>query len=116
MNSKELVEGMKDLFIDEAAESYKELYLAAESSVATDPYTSDIKTVMSSLDMAGKQALFSLIRMVCIDSATSFCSFLDGSCGYVGQDDNLILTPEGSLEMKLNGDLVMLLDRCLGNK
>jgi hypothetical protein len=116
MNSEELIDGIKSLFIDEPAESYQELYIETETSNDTDQYSRDIKSVMSSLDEDGKQALFNLIRMICIDNTTSFCSFLDGSCGYVGQDSDLCLTSGNNPDQKLNGDLMMLLDRCLGNQ
>lgn len=115
MTPEELAQGMKELFIDEAIESYQLLYTNAEISNDTDTYSMDIKSVMSSLDENGKRALFKLIKIVCMDSTISFCSFLDGECGFENQTDQLKLTSENSQNLPLNGSLVMHLDRILGN-
>ena len=55
-------------------------------------------------------SFYRLIENVVNDSATSFCAFLDGSCGYEGQDGNLLLYSEENKKEPLNGDLMTYLD------
>jgi hypothetical protein len=115
MTPEQLANGIKELFINDAVESYKEMYVLSELPEKPSQYQQDIQKVLSSLDSEGKVAFFNLIEIICTYSATSFCSFLDGSCGYIGQDTELKLVGANNPEEILNGELMTHLDESVGN-
>ena len=114
MNPERLAEGINELLIDDALESYKNMYIL--KNLPNDPtvYEQDIFNVLSVLDSNSKESFYRLIENVLNDTVTSFCALLDGSCGYIGQDSDLLLYSEDSKEKRLNGNLMMHLDRVRG--
>jgi hypothetical protein len=114
MNPERLAEGINELLIDDALNSYKEMYVSSELPDIPTEYQQDIFNVLSALDSDAKHSFYRLIDNVLNDTVTSFCAFLDGSCGYVGQDSGLLLYSEDNKNEPLNGDLMMYLDRARG--
>ena len=114
MNPERLAEGINELLIDDALDSYKEMYVSGELPDNPTEYQRDIFNVMSALDSDAKDSFYRLIDNVLNDTVTSFCAFLDGSCGYIGQDSDLALYSENNKSERLNGNLMMHLDRARG--
>ena len=114
LNAERLAEGIKELLIDDAIESYKEMYVLKDLPNAPSLYEKDIHTVLATLSEEGRESFYRLLVNVITDSATSFCAFLDGSCGYLGQDSNLLLYSEEENEELLNGSLMSYLDKARG--
>lgn len=109
-----MAKGMKELLIDEAIESYKDIYNCSKLPENPTEYEQDIHNVLHSLSPAAKESFYRLIENVVNDSVTSFCAFLDGSCGYIGQDSNLLLYSENDRDKKINGELMAYLDNARG--
>lgn len=115
MTPEEFVIGIKKMLVDDAIQTYKRLYTEAATSNDDDQYTLDIQHVLSSLDDSGKEALFRVLRIVCVDSVNSFLSVLDGSSGFVGQTGELQLLSTDTPSELLSGDLMTYFYECLEN-
>ncbi len=114
LNAERLAEGIKELLIDDAIESYKEMYVLKDLPKTPSIYEKDIHTVLAALSEEGRESFYRLLETVITDSTTSFCAFLDGSCGYLGQDSKLLLYSEEGDEEILNGSLISYLDKARG--
>jgi hypothetical protein len=103
---EEFSKKLYEMFVTDAVESYEEMYSRVMESSDTDLYSSDIKKVLASFDDDGKKAFFRLLRVVCSDSADSFCALLDGSAGFIGQTSNFVLLTEDQKDEQINGELL----------
>ena len=106
MTPEEFAVGIKQMFVDDAIQTYRDLYSQVVDSDNTDQYSKDIQAVFSCLDESGKEAFFNILRIICIDSTNSFLSLLDGSSGLDGQKSELKLVSMDNPEEALSGDLM----------
>jgi len=108
MNREELVLGLKKILIDQdTIEQYKGLE-SAEIKPTTDEYGIKVISFYKTLNQEQRDALFTLVKQIRIDTVASFFAFLDGSFWIEGQTEDMKLVNLENPNEKLNEDLTDL--------
>lgn len=105
MNKEELVQGLKKILIDQDTLQQRRELENAVIKPTTDEYGLKVINFYKSLNERQKDALFTLIKQIRIDTTASFFSFLDGSFWIEGQTEDMKLVNLKNPNEKLNEDL-----------
>ena len=107
MKPEIFVKNVRNSIIDSNVEFYKETFETCLDNQATDPYWKDALELFKKLESSDQEVLFKIIRQVSVDTTSSLFAVLDGVSEFEGQEQEFVLSFEGS-EERLNGTLLDL--------
>lgn len=106
MTPEDFVSLIRTLVFDADMADYRQLFCNTAIEKASDPYFKRALTLFGSLTPQQKEVLFEIMRQVCVDTAVSVLSVIDGLHIPNGQDEFELRHGGGP---PLNGDLYNLL-------
>jgi hypothetical protein len=78
MNDREFVAGVRKEVLEVNLQIYRRMFAGSDAGKATDVYGKEALRFYASLDDAGRETLFKILRQVMVDTISNLFGVLDG--------------------------------------